>query len=321
MLGVSQAEAVPFALRASVREREVTGKAPVRSLARHERLFRAGDIKTHLYRVESGVLCIYAARADRTLELIEFAVAGDIVGMGFTKTHATAARAVVETKVSCFPLDASDRLLTQDERATSRMADAVEREFAFQRHNLVEAGQGKPATRLAAFLVAVSRRNALEGGDPNLIDDTLNCAVIAEHLGLRLDVLALTLVQLEIKGLVRPALDHGLRLIDLPGLEALADGPGSLPMMPDDPYDEGPVPAATNASLDSGADGVAAKRAAADEDLLQSTIRNAPLCYARQDQRERSGSDADPHGSALLVCITAVTFATVFALAYGGWAL
>jgi CRP/FNR family transcriptional regulator, anaerobic regulatory protein len=321
MLSVGQAEAIPGALRVPVRDREGSGKAPVRSLARHERLFHAGEIKTHLYRVESGVLCIYATRADLTLELIEFAVAGDIVGMGFAKTHATTARAVVETKVSCFPLDASDRLLTRDERATSRMADAVEREFAFQRHNLVEAGQGKPATRLAAFLVAVSRRNALEGGDPNLIDDTLNCAVIAEHLGLRLDILALTLVQLEIQGLVRPALDHGLRLIDVAGLEALADVYDGT-RVPSDPYDEAPLPTATSGSPDLGVDGLAAKGAADDEGPLQGKLRSAPLCYARQDLVERLDSaDADPHGGALMVCITAVTFATVFALAYGGWAL
>ena len=298
MLSVSQPEAVSGAFPVAVRDRE--GKAPVRTLARHERLFRAGDIKTNLYRVETGVLCIYAPRADLTLELIEFAVAGDIVGMGFTKTHAMTARAVVETKVSCFPLDASDRLLANDERATSRLANAVEREFAFKRHSLVEAGRGQPAVRLAAFLVAVSRRNAVEGGDPTLIDDSLNCAVIAEHLGLRLDVLALTLVQLETKGLVRPALDHGLRLLDVAGLEALADVSADLPVL-DDPYDEG-----------------SESPPAAD---LAPKGRDVPLCYARQELVEPYRPDVDPQSNAFLVCIGAVTFAVVFALTYGGWSL
>jgi CRP/FNR family transcriptional regulator len=298
MLSVSQPEAVSGAFPIAVPDRE--GKAPVRTLARHERLFRAGDIKTNLYRVETGVLCIYAPRADLTLELIEFAVAGDIVGMGFTKTHAMTARAAVaETKVSCFPLDASDRLLARDERATSRLANAVEREFAFKRHSLVEAGRGQPAVRLAAFLLAVSRRNAVEGGDPTLIDDSLNCAVIAEHLGLRLDVLALTLVQLETKGLVRPALDHGLRLLDVAGLEALADVSADLPVL--DPYDEGP-------DAPSAAD-------------LAPQGRDVPLVYARQELVEPHASEVDPQSNALLVCIGAVTFAVVLALTYGGWSL
>jgi CRP/FNR family transcriptional regulator len=299
MLSVSQPEAVSGAFPVAVRDRE--RKAPVRTLARHERLFRAGDIKTNLYRVETGVLCIYAPRADLTLELIEFAVAGDIVGMGFTKTHAMTARAAVaETKVSCFPLDASDRLLANDERATSRLASAVEREFAFKRHSLVEAGRGQPAVRLAAFLLAVSRRNAVEGSDPTLIDDSLNCAVIAEHLGLRLDVLALTLVQLETKGLVRPALDHGLRLLDVAGLEALADVSADIPVL-DDPYDEG-----------------AEAPPAAD---LAPKGRDVPLCYTRQELVEPDRSDVDPQSNTLLVCIGAVTFAVVFALTYGGWPL
>lgn len=301
MLGVSQPQEVFGAppVAANVRE----AKTPVRTLVRHECLFRAGDIKTNLYRVETGVLDISAPRADLSLELIEFAVAGDIVGMGFAKIHAMTARAAVETKVSCFPLDASDRLLTDNERATSRFADAVEREFAFTRHTLVEAGRGQPATRLASFLVAVSRRNAIEGGDPTLIDDSLNCAVIAEHLGLRLDVLALTLVQLETKGLVRPALGRGLRLMDLGGLEALADVSGGSPL-PDDPYEEGPqAPVATDAAVDDG------------------TTRDVPLCYARHETAELNRRDADPQNSTSMVYITAVTFAVGVALAYGGWAL
>ena len=34
-------------------------RAPVRRLNPGEMLFRAGDAKTHLYRVESGCLCVY----------------------------------------------------------------------------------------------------------------------------------------------------------------------------------------------------------------------------------------------------------------------
>jgi CRP/FNR family transcriptional regulator len=110
-----------------------------------------------------------------------------------------------------------------------RLADEAEQDFAFRRQKNVEAGLGKPLVRLAAFLVAVSRRNALEGRDPYLVDDTLNCAVIAEYLGVRLDVLARALLQLEARGLVRPALDHGLRLIDVAALDSVTCDEASAP--------------------------------------------------------------------------------------------
>jgi CRP/FNR family transcriptional regulator len=113
------------------------------------------------------------------------------------------------------------RGMPDDERAARRLDDEIEREFAALREKHVEAGLGKPLVRLAAFLVAVSRHNAIEGRDPNLVDDTLNCAVIAEYLGMRLDVLAWALMELESRGLVQPALDRGLRLIDVAALDAV----------------------------------------------------------------------------------------------------
>jgi CRP/FNR family transcriptional regulator len=113
------------------------------------------------------------------------------------------------------------RAAPADEHAARRLDDEIEREFASLRQKHVEAGQGKPVVRLAAFLVAVSRHNAIEGRDPNLVDETLNCAVIADYLGMRLDVLAWALMELESRGLVQPALDHGLRILDVSALDAV----------------------------------------------------------------------------------------------------
>jgi CRP/FNR family transcriptional regulator len=118
-------------------------------------------------------------------------------------------------------LSKARRALPDDDKAARRLDDEIEREFASLRQKHVEAGLGKPLVRLAAFLVAVSRHNALEGRDPNLVDDSLNCAVIADYLGMRLDVLAWALMELESRGLVQPALDHGLRLLDVPALDAV----------------------------------------------------------------------------------------------------
>lgn len=105
--------------------------ATLRSLQRNEVLFEAGDLKSHLYRIETGALCIYVTHPDKTREIIEFALAGDVVGMGFLERHATAARAVVDTKVRCLALDEIDRLTAEDARAKSRFDDAVERGSRF----------------------------------------------------------------------------------------------------------------------------------------------------------------------------------------------
>lgn len=206
--------------------------APIRTLARHEVLFEAGDLKTGIYRIESGALCVYRSRPGLAPETIETALAGDLVGLGFLERHASSARAIVETKIRCFPLDAADRLITGDDRAKARLDDAVEREFVFRRDSLVRAGRGRPVVRLAAFLVAVSKRNREEGRDPALIDEALDCALIADYLTLSVDLLALALVQLEMQGLVELAPRGCLRLKDISRLEMLAnDGDGTTAQM------------------------------------------------------------------------------------------
>jgi CRP/FNR family transcriptional regulator, anaerobic regulatory protein len=211
-------------------ERAPEANAPMRSLARNEVLFETGDIKTNIYRVETGALCIYATRQDLTLEVIEFVLAGDVVGIGFLERHANNARATVETKVKCFPLDAADRLIKHDDRAKARFDEAVQREFAFRRDGLINAGRDRPVVRLAAFLVALSHRNREEGRDPTLVDDALDCAVVADYLALSVDLLALALLKLEMQGLVQSAPRHGLQINDFDALEALANEGSDAPL-------------------------------------------------------------------------------------------
>jgi CRP/FNR family transcriptional regulator, anaerobic regulatory protein len=203
--------------------------SPVLRLARNGILFEAGDPKTQVFRVETGALCIYRTCPDLTVEIVEHALAGDLVGMGFLQRHAANARATVETTVRCFDLDAVDGLIANDPHNKSRYDDAVAREFTFRREHLASSARERPIVRLAAFLVAVSHRSREEGGDYTLIDDSVDCGVIADFLGLSVDLLTLALMQLEMRGLVETAPFHGLRLRDIPALEAIADEQDNVP--------------------------------------------------------------------------------------------
>ncbi len=166
---------------------------------------------------------------------------------------------------AAFPVEPGTRDLPED---------ALDHEFALRRDRFVAAGRGKPVIRLAAFLIALSHRNRAEGRDPALIDDKLECTVIADYLGLSVDLLALSLMQLKLRGLVEAAPDRAIRLTDLQALEGVADGVSEAPHAADALADhDGAVE-----NLDIGA-------------------REAPLCYARQKT-----SDAMPpmHANALL---------------------
>ena len=247
-------------------------------IMRGETLFETGDLKANFYRVDNGTVCVYTLRWDGSPEHVAYATAGDYVGMGFLDRHASTARATVDAVVTALPLAGLDQTLESDANARSQFDAAMQREFAIRRDALVRVGRGRPLVRVAAFLVAVSRRNRGEGSDPNTVNDALDCTVIADYLDLSLDPLSSALVQLEMRGLVKPGPDHTLSLIDVEGLEALANEGAHVPDLP--VANEAGAGAGTG-SLDVTFEGQHFAEYAFAGELLMAPERAMPLCYAR----------------------------------------
>jgi len=108
----------------------------VRVIAATELLFRTGEAKACLYRVNSGAVCLYEHKGAQQAT-IGFAFPGE----GFLETHACCARAVTETEVTSLPLEALASAIGDDPEAKAKLNDAIEREFEFLRSALVDAGR------------------------------------------------------------------------------------------------------------------------------------------------------------------------------------
>jgi CRP/FNR family transcriptional regulator len=200
----------------------VPADGPVRTLATNELLFREGDARTCLYLIEAGSICTYRRTADQAPEVVEFAFAGDVVGLGCLAQHIYWARAVVETRVRALPLAMMDEIVTREGRTQQRFAEAVGREFLFRRQLLTTARRD-PIGRVAAFFLALSQINKHEGRDGSIIRESLACGAVAECLELDLGSLGRALVELEKKGLIEPCPPLGLRLTNAAGLESLVN--------------------------------------------------------------------------------------------------
>jgi CRP/FNR family transcriptional regulator len=198
--------------------------AIVQTLASNEILFRAGDPKTHFFRVERGTICVYKPHLNGNRTVVEFAFPGDLIGLGYLESHICTARSMVEAEVTRLPLSSVDKIVEADPRARDSLKQAIDREVDFVRASLVKSGQENPIERVAAFLVALSRNNKSEGRDPSLISDSIHCGVVATYLSLSVDALGKFLVELEKRGLIELHSPRGLRLKDLIALEHLADG-------------------------------------------------------------------------------------------------
>jgi CRP/FNR family transcriptional regulator len=195
----------------------------VRTLAANELLFARGDVRTHVFRVESGTVCLYESlRSDRQT-VIEFMFPGEYVGLGFLEEHSLTARALLDSSVTCIPIDEIEDAIKDDLRAQAKLATAIEREFEARREELAKAGQHRPIERVAALLVAAAHINAQEGRTMDLIDNSWRSDHIADQLGIDLGDLSAILVELERQGLIE-ATREGLRLNDIDALDALSEG-------------------------------------------------------------------------------------------------
>jgi len=224
MLGVlgSTAHLGPYG-GADTRQVDVHWPAqPVCCLAPGEILFQTGDPHGELYRVERGTLCHYILWHGGGHEIIEFVFPGAILGFGHIATHVSTARAMLRTEIAIVTPQEFECALRTDGQLAARVAAAADREFDYLRFRAMEAVRNTPTERLASFLVVLSRLNAQEGRDATLIPDEIPSSAVAEQLLISIDRLASALRKLEAWGLVAPS-TAGLRIIDIVGLERLAD--------------------------------------------------------------------------------------------------
>lgn len=191
-------------------------------LAANDFLFRGGEARAAVYRVERGALCHYIVWDDGHHDIIEFAFPGDIIGFGHLEAHISSAQAVVETEVSELSAEEFANLLAADAQLAARVAAADDRDFEHARSRAVRTGEAMPVERVASLLTALSHLSAPEGRDPTLITDEIASDAVAEQLHMSRDCVVHVLSELEERGLIRSSA-AGLRIVDMGALEKLAD--------------------------------------------------------------------------------------------------
>ena len=228
-------------LAASAGNPDTAGAAPLLRLDHQAMLYRRGEPRTCIYRIEKGIVALLGQVSGGQREIVEFAFAGDALGYGLFERHTSWAQAVGEVCLRSMPLSALDTILRNDPRAFDRYTRTLEREFASRRSELLTAQRGI-LSRVGALLVALARQNSLEGRDPRLITDELECGAVAAWLAIDVGELAAALIGLERSGLIERCPPNGLRLRDLAGLARLAHDPSSVA-----PTDGGPLAAPAEA--------------------------------------------------------------------------
>lgn len=207
---------------------EQFSRAPVRALDAKEHAFAEGDIRAHLFRVESGAICLYRVMPDGRRQVLGFAYPGDLVGFGSLSEYQFNAQATKRTRLRLLAWSTVQHTARQDAALGLRLYEAISNELAAAHDLLLTTGQRSAAERVAAFLLAMSRRAERCGQDATVIDLPMTRADIGDFLGLTIETVSRTFTKLRQQGIIDLAQSARVHLVNIVALEGLAEGGSQL---------------------------------------------------------------------------------------------
>lgn len=211
----------------SPRTDDLTSSLPegkIRVVSAKEHVYREGDPATHVYCVEAGHVCIYRVLPDGRRQIINFAYPGDFIGLGALREHAASALAGAKTRLKSFPVAGLQESARHDTKLGLRLYTAVSEQLAAAHDLLMTVSHRSASERLAAFLLALSRRNGRRGESECEIVLPMTRTDIADFLGLTIETVSRTFTKFRVEGLID--LEQCI-LVTIRDLEALGMAAGS----------------------------------------------------------------------------------------------
>ena len=192
-----------------------------KSLAAREHAYLEGDAKTQIYAIESGAVCIYKVLADGRRQVIDFALPGDIIGLGTTGEHAYSAQATTATCLRCLPYASLHTAARSNPAFGMLLYDCLSHELDAARDLLVTVGQRNAMQRVTSFLLSLSARNVRYGEDREVVVLPMTRSDIADFLGLTIETVSRTITKLKTRGYIKLEEAGRIRLLDLDAMHDL----------------------------------------------------------------------------------------------------
>ena len=195
-----------------------------RVVNRKEHVFFEGDAVTHIYKVEAGHVCIYRLLADGRRQVVDFAFAGDFIGLGASGQHALNAQATERTRLRCLPVAELRQVVRDNPKLGLELYEAIAGELEATRELLMSVSHRTAQERIAGFLLALMQRAARRGEDSNNIVLPMTRTDIADFLGLTIETVSRTFSKFRAKGLIELEQCILVTIKDAAALSRLADG-------------------------------------------------------------------------------------------------
>lgn len=226
----SEAVTVPFRrlqapIAASVSKLDACfAGAPARQLKANEPLFTEGDIKSNVYKVESGAVLVYKILNDGMRQIVSFAFPGDVVGLESGDEHTYDAQAIAATRIRSLPQSSLWRRAAEDVPLGKELLETLSREISGTRDHLLTIGRLCATGRIASFLLALIRRNERRGLDATNITLPVRRSDMADFLCLSVETVSRSLTDLKVSHVISLRGWRQIRIQDRAMLECLAAG-------------------------------------------------------------------------------------------------
>lgn len=189
-----------------------------------EHVFFEGDAITHIYQVEHGTVCLYKTLQDGRRQIVDFAHPGDFIGLGAGGDHVFSAQAITLTRLRCLPAGALHEVACHNPDIGMQLYRALSEQLLAARDLLLTVGQRNATERLAALLLALSRRNERNGTNCARIALSMTRADIADFLSLTVETVSRTFTKLRQSGIIDLVHSSLVVIKDRSALEQLAAG-------------------------------------------------------------------------------------------------
>ncbi|CCB63907.1 Crp/Fnr family transcriptional regulator [Hyphomicrobium sp. MC1] len=195
-------------------------RGTIRRIEAKEHVFCDGDPRTHVFRIEEGVIALSKLLGDGRRQIIEFAYPGDYIGLGTLREHIFDAQATCPAKVRCLSATALEQEAARDAGLALRLYKAVSAELAAARSLLVSVGQQSAMERLAGFLLSLSAR--APDGEENVVKLPMRRSDIADLLGLTIETVSRTITKLRTMHVIDVVRGTEVHILDSDRLAELA---------------------------------------------------------------------------------------------------
>jgi CRP/FNR family transcriptional regulator, anaerobic regulatory protein len=204
-------------------ERAVAQRRPV---ARHERVEIGGAPFGQLHAVLSGQFKLQRAAPDGGVQVLGFAMPGDLMGLDAIGTgrYANDAVALSDSVICSIAYSALESLMAQQPALARRLSQLLSASLAQRQDQMLFLGNARAPQRLARLLLDLGGRYGERGGSATEFQLCMSREDLAAYLALTVESVSRLLSMFKQNGLLAVS-NRAIALLDTAGLRAIAAAP------------------------------------------------------------------------------------------------